>query len=339
MTLRIVQIGSGGWGSSWLKFIHETEGCELVGLVSRGGANLEQAQKTWQLKDSRCFTELDKGLAVDADLVIVAVPHHLHIDMAERVVRAGKNVLIEKPMSDSFERAKGFATFMEGREERAWVSQNFRFRPELWKIKASFGDNGAGNPLWIDIRFRMGANTKVLPAWRQKGWRQTQWSFLMKEITTHHFDMLRFLLGVEPVTVVCRGWNPPWGLSEGPEVLYAWFEFDGGIQVDYMGATEGLGQSTGWQAYWFVQTDQGSILWEGDTLEMQASKDDQPMLVEPAGFPGFDREGVLCELMKAMQGQACAVPTVADNVKSMALIYAAELSVREGREVRVAELL
>ena len=122
-------------------------------------------------------------------------------------------------------------------------------------------------------------------------------------------------------------------------MLNDFIEFEGRTKVGYMGTMEALGQTTGWQASWFIQTDQGSVVWEGDVLQVEASRDDQPEFAELIGFPGFDRAGVLRGLMKAVQGEPSAVPTVADNLKSMAFIHAAELSVREGREVRLAELL
>ncbi|HUX19863.1 MAG TPA: Gfo/Idh/MocA family oxidoreductase [Spirochaetia bacterium] len=337
--MKIIQIGSGGWGKSWLKIIHETEGCELVGLVSQGGANLQEAKSSWSIEDNRCFTNLDEALDREADLVVVSVPHHLHIEYAKRAMGAGKNVLIEKPLSDEFAQAKQFAQYAEGRTERAWVSQNFRNRSALWNMRASLTEQGAGNPLWVHVQFRQGDNTKVPRPWRREGWRRDQWSFLMNEIIIHHFDMLRFLLDDEPQTVQAQGWNPPWCLSSGPEVLSAQIEFRNGVHVDYSGTTEGLGMQTGWQGHWFVQTDRASLRWEGDELSMDPARDENPKIVEAADFPGFDRNGILTALSKGVKGAPCAVPTVSDNLLSFAFAHAAELSVREHRAVTISEIV
>ena len=50
---------------------------------------------------------------------------------------------------------------MKGRNERAFVSQNYRFRPQLWQMKASFGDDGTdGQPAWANVVFRHGVTNR-----------------------------------------------------------------------------------------------------------------------------------------------------------------------------------
>lgn len=96
---------------------------------------------------------------------------------------------------------------------------------------------------------------------------------------------------------------------------------------------------TGWQAHWFVQTDQCSIQWVGTDLSLTGSREDRPRMIEATDFPGFDREGVLLEIAKGIQGLPCNVPTVSDNLRSFAMVKAAEMSLREGRPVAMEELL
>ena len=95
---------------------------------------------------------------------------------------------------------------MEGRRERAWVSQNYRFRPQLWQMKASFGDDGIGNPAWANVVFRHGVSNEKnseKTAWQRKDWRREQTSLLMLEVAIHHFDMLRFISGSNVKSIYC----------------------------------------------------------------------------------------------------------------------------------------
>jgi len=63
-------------------------------------------------------------------------------------------------------------------------------------------------------------------------------------------------------------------------------------------------------------------------------------LLGEEGLPGFDRAGVLNDLAVAIEGQVpSALPTVADNLKSLAMVFAAIRSVKEGRRVELSELL
>ena len=61
--------------------------------------------------------------------------------------------------------------------------------------------------------------------------------------------------------------------------------------------------------------------------------------VEETGFPGFDRAGILRELVHSLGGEKfSALPTLKDNMNTMALCAAVLLSAREGRVVSVDEL-
>ena len=134
--LRIIQIGSGGWGLSWLRFIHESSEWELAGLVSRGGSNLDQAREQFAIPPSKCFTDLEQALKIDANAVLIAVPQHLHAAVAQQALLAGKHVLCEKPLSDTFEGAKAVARFADTTDRKLCVVQNFSYRHGLWQLKA-----------------------------------------------------------------------------------------------------------------------------------------------------------------------------------------------------------
>ena len=61
--------------------------------------------------------------------------------------------------------------------------------------------------------------------------------------------------------------------------------------------------------------------------------------VSAPGFPGFDGAGILKELRQALNGeQFSALPTLSDNLNTMALCSAVLLSAKEGRVVNVDEL-
>jgi predicted dehydrogenase len=339
MTLRVTQIGSGGWGSTWLQFIHETEGCELAALISRGGRNLQSAQDKYSIPDSACFTDIDAGLAADCDVVVVTVPHHLHVEFAKRAVEAGKNVLIEKPLSDSFEKARGLWDFVKGRDEKVWVSQNFRFREELWRLRDSLCPEQVGEFVSADILFRMEGGGKHGDITFGAKWRSDQWSMLINEITIHHFDMLRFMTGTDAVAITAQGWNPYWSVSMGPEGVVAMIEMDDGSIVSYSGQMKALGRPTGWQAQWLIQTDRGCALWDEDGLTFAPGTGETGALAAAEDFPGMDRTGVLIELMEHLEGEPCAVPTLEDNLRSFAMVCACETSVRENRPVHLTEFL
>ena len=341
--MKIIQVGSGGWAKGWLEFIHADPDCELTALVSRGGSSLEEAKARYNLEDSRCFSDFSQALKLDCDVVLIALPHRLHLEYAMEAVRAGKNVLIEKPLCESMEDAARFVEFMGGRRERAWVSHNFRFRKQLWQMRASLGPAGIGTPQWADVSLRLGmsgAKDDPAAAWQRVSWRQGQASLLFLESAIHHFDMMRFLSGSNASSVYATAWTPAWGGVDTPLSTMAVVEFENGFKASYNASIRSIGFETGWQGNWLLQTDKGAVRWEYDgenRLEMGDGA--AGALAESFYFAGQDRCGVLNELKRQLRGEPGAVPDAADNLNSLAISFAALKSLKEQRKILLSEIL
>ena len=341
--MKIIQVGSSGWAAGWLEYIHNEPEAELAAIVSRGGPKFEQTKEKWQIPDEICYTDYDEALKCEAELVIVAMPHKYHIPYAKKAVLAGKNVLIEKPLTDDLDEAKEFLRFMEGRKEKAFVSQNYRFRPQLWQMKASFGEDNIGEPAWANVTFRHGLTNEKnseKTAWQRKDWRLEQTSLLLLEVAIHHFDMLRFVSGSNVKNVYARGWNPAWSDLNGVGSAFVLMEFENGFKANYSVTEKSIGFPCGYQANWIMQTDRGAVIWENDEpnrLDMSLGLTGQ--LRDDFYFPGKDRAGVLKEVMRELRGEEGAVPTVFDNIHSLAVSFAVLKSIEEDRTVELSEIL
>jgi predicted dehydrogenase len=56
----------------------------------------------------RSFDNFDTALDWRPDGVVIATPHHTHIPLAEKAIHSNAHVLIEKPISHSFEGVQVF---------------------------------------------------------------------------------------------------------------------------------------------------------------------------------------------------------------------------------------
>lgn len=336
--MKVIQIGSGGWGKGWLEFIDKAEDVELVALINHRPGSLEEAAKKFAIPQERCFTDSAEGLGTDADLAIITIPHKWHLEYARKALEAGKNVLIEKPLSDSYEKVEEFLRYITEHRftQKVWVSQNYRFREYFWAIKERIGKPEFGRISWMNVLFRMDSNTAG--AWIREGWRKAHWSTLVEEITIHHFDVMRMLSGSEARSVACRAYNSSWFDKPGAECISAFIEFENGAVADYAGTLDAVGYITDWQGEWLVQTDKGSFRLQGERCVFETADHTVSETALEGFFPGYDRAGVLKEIGKALAGGPCQVPTIQDNVMSYALVWAAQVSAREGRKVNLDEL-
>jgi predicted dehydrogenase len=86
MTLRLVQIGLGGWGRNWVEEVTRgTPGVEPVVWVDLEPATRERAVVDLGLPRERMFASLEhalKRVAVDAVLVVVPLAAHAPVTSA-----------------------------------------------------------------------------------------------------------------------------------------------------------------------------------------------------------------------------------------------------------------
>ena len=89
--MKLSVIGSGGWGSRVIPKFHGLCGVHLV----YGHKNREQLQKQLGVD----FTENIDDLIDQSDAVVVAAPPQVHYELGKKVLTAGKDLWMEKPMA------------------------------------------------------------------------------------------------------------------------------------------------------------------------------------------------------------------------------------------------
>lgn len=81
------------------------------------------------------FWSLRQALKVKPDIAIIANPSSLHIPIALALARAGVHLLIEKPLSHNLNNIKKLMVEVKKHKLVAMVGYNFRFHPQVKKIK------------------------------------------------------------------------------------------------------------------------------------------------------------------------------------------------------------
>ncbi len=96
-------------------------------------------------------------------VIVVATPPVSHLDLTLSALRAGKDVIVEKP---PFLRAADFATVRRVCSEtgrRMFVAENYFYKPLLGVLRDLLGDGVVGRPLFLQVN--------ALRMQRTQGWR------------------------------------------------------------------------------------------------------------------------------------------------------------------------
>ena len=90
-------IGSGFISSIHMESLRTVADAEVLAVMSLSKANAEEFAGKHQIPNY--FTDLDAMLAMaEIDMVVIGAPNDLHCEMVLKAAKAGKHVVVEKPL-------------------------------------------------------------------------------------------------------------------------------------------------------------------------------------------------------------------------------------------------
>jgi predicted dehydrogenase len=132
--------------------------------------------------------------APDIDAVSIVVANHLHREIVEALLAAGKHVLCEKPLAPTSADAQAMVEASERSDRVAAVGFTFRRSPAINAIREQIGDRHLGavrhfnGHYWCDY----GADPDAPMSWRYRG---KPGSGALADIGSHMVDVGEFLCG------------------------------------------------------------------------------------------------------------------------------------------------
>ncbi len=140
---------------------------------------------------------VDEAIASDVDAILICTPTDTHADLIEAAARAGKAILCEKPVSLSVERIEACLPVVEKAGVPLMIGFNRRFDPNFASLQKRLRAGDVGDVELVTIISRDPAPPPVSYIERSGG--------LFRDMMIHDFDMARFLVGEEFVTVHALG--------------------------------------------------------------------------------------------------------------------------------------
>ena len=154
--LRVAVVGAGYWGPNLARNFRANPEWELVAICDLDRARAQKLADS--LGGIPVVTDLDELLAdPDLDAVAIATPARTHHPVVLAALRAGKHVVVEKPLADS--REKGLEMVREA-DERGLIlmaDHTYCYTPAVMKIRELIEDGQLGEILFIDsVRINLG---------------------------------------------------------------------------------------------------------------------------------------------------------------------------------------
>ena len=149
--------------------------------------------------------EFDRMLTEQSpDTVIVTTPDYLHHEYIVRALKAGRNVMTEKPMTVDLAKLKAILDAQQQSGRKVTVTFNYRYTPARTQLKDMLMSRVIGEITAVDFRWYL---DRVHGADYFRRWHRYKEKSggLLVHKSTHHFDLMNWWVDSTPKTVSANG--------------------------------------------------------------------------------------------------------------------------------------
>lgn len=190
-TVGVGVIGYGYWGPNLVRNFAETPGSRVVAVSDLNGQRLGEVSARYPaVKTTNDFRELLDDPEIDA--VVIATPVRTHFDLAMQALRAGKHVLVEKPMAESSDQGRFLIETAQCVQRVLMVDHTFIYTGAVRKIKELVAAERLGRLYYYDsVRVNLGlVQHDVDVLW---------------DLAVHDLSIMDHVLAQEPYAVAATG--------------------------------------------------------------------------------------------------------------------------------------
>lgn len=333
---RALLVGAGGMGRNWARNLAaHSERVQWVGWVDAVEGKSADAAAEIGRTGIWTGTSLDVAIEETApDFVVDVTVPEAHRDVTLCALSRGIPVLGEKPMAESMESARAMVGASEASGALYMVSQSRRYDRRILGYRTAIKER-VGRLGMLHADFHIGAHFG--------GFRDEMEHVLLLDMAIHTFDAARYLSGADPVSVFAEEFNPSWSWYRGAASAHCLFEMSNGLRFTYRGSWCAEGLPTSWESEWRAVGEYGSVHWDGDRsirAETVAGEGGfhRPVAAHEVVVPDTPPDGIsgsLRDFLDALDTGGTPMGECHDNIKSLAMVFAAIESARSGERVPV----
>lgn len=228
--LGVAVVGYGPFGG--MGYMHglactETEGLRLAAAVDTSPARLDAAKEDFP--DLATYDSATGAANDDAvDIAIVATPPVHHAELALELLRAGKHVVVEKPMCLTVAQADELIQVADENDRIISVHQSRRWDRDYLALKRAVTLGLLGDV--FNLETFVGSFEHPCRAWHSEdsisGGAVYDWG-------SHHIDWILQLYGSTPARVLCSAHTRVWNDTTNVDQLSVWMQWADGREATF----------------------------------------------------------------------------------------------------------
>lgn len=314
MAIGLGIIGTGKHGSRYLAHIRDVPAVRLAAITRR---NRDAGER--QARQYGCAFHADPDALITdpaVDAVVLVVPPVLNLGLVERAARAGKALLIEKPLARSVAECRAIAEVTGRAQVPVMVAHTLRFNAVVRTIRDALPSIGALHAVALTQRFEPSTLGWLdRPAESGGG--------ILIHTGVHSFDALRYLTGREARRVTATASRV--ATRETEDNFAATVEMDDGLRATVAGSRATAGRSGSIE----IAGRDGQL--SGDHIHGIAARlVGATRTLLPVGPAVMTVQATLTEFAAALGSRRAPSITLADGAKSVAIAEACYRAIARG---------
>ncbi|MFC4776627.1 Gfo/Idh/MocA family protein [Paenibacillus sp. GCM10023252] len=328
--MRVIQIGAGQFGRSWLtRIVPSCQELELVGVVDGNPLALEAVKQQAGLPEDILFTYLSEALQrLTPEIAINVTPPSVHREVSMQCMAAGVPVLCEKPIALNAEDAEELHRQSLASGIPVMIAENYRYAPIVRKLRGLIKEGAIGDIHAVHVQF-----FKHHPEFTNYH-KDLPFPLLM-DVAIHHLDMLRYLTGLEAVSVYARASTPPgswYGTRYSDTELL--LELGNKVKASYVGSLASFENTGSWLGDWRIEGERGMLLFDGQQITLSQKSGKSVYTLEDRTD---NRVYVVQEFLDALRSGRPGETDISDNIRTYRMVEAAMESVRTHGVVHIRQ--
>jgi predicted dehydrogenase len=185
-------IGCGYWGPNLLRNFSECPDCTVTRVAELDSSRIEYLnQKFPQVITTKDHTDL---LKKDTHAIVIATQASTHYKLAKEAMLAGKHVLVEKPLAMTVKEAEELVAISRKKKLKLMSGHTFEFNEAVRELKRLITNGTVGKPYYFySQRLNLGIVRQDVNA--------------LWNLAPHDISILIYLIGENPVSVCCHGYD------------------------------------------------------------------------------------------------------------------------------------
>ncbi|MEH7495832.1 Gfo/Idh/MocA family protein [Neobacillus niacini] len=345
-------VGTGLISTTHYEQISAIEGAKVVAVYSR---NEEKAKSLAEKAGADWYTDYQEMLKrKEIDIVSIITPSGTHADMAIEAARAGKHVIVEKPMDISLEKAQQMIDVCRKHHVKLSVVSQHRFDPSSVKIKADIDSGRFGKMVLGQAAVSWYRPQSYYDTSKWRGTLEMDGGGVLINQAIHTIDLFQYFMG-EVESVYAHTAVLAHERIEVEDVAVATVKFKNGGLGTIVGTTAAY---PGLSARMEIIGTHGTAVIENDQLmkhylrdpnheseainlasaENHHGGDRDHTSVNPAALDGTSHRLQFIDMMNAIQEDREPLVNGEEGLKPLKIILAVYQSARTGQPVKVEDI-